>query len=200
MGQSVKAFPVVALFFSLFQMKHQPRRFPMYYRAVAVLCAALFLCFFPRAVLAQVFVPNKGAPFPKDMVVELVFPQTLMGDIGKRKAEALTKLVKQSFHPEGKRDRGPYRARCTFLLEEWDLEGELGASFKLECYSAAMWEGDRIALWVGSVDEPDVLMGVIHDLAKLHTDRLARKPPEPTPPKKRTPPEEYLQHDWSIST
>jgi hypothetical protein len=171
----------------------------MHHRAVTVLCAVLFLCFFPRAALAQVFVPNKGAPFPKDMVVELVFPQTLMGDVGKRKAEALTKLVKQSFHPEGKRDRGPYRARCTFFLYEWDLEGKLDASFKVECYSAAMWPGDSILQWLGSADEPEKLLETMGDLAKRHTDRLARKPPEPASPKSRTPPEEYLRHDWSIS-
>lgn len=157
----------------------------MYYRVAAVLCAVLFLCFLPRAASAQVFVPNKEAPFPKDMVIELVFPKMLSGDVGKRKAEALTKLVKQSFHLEGKRDRGPYLARCTFFLYEWDLEGELGASFKVECYSAAMWEGDSILQWLGSADEPEKLLETMNDLAKRHTDRLARKPPEPMPSKRR---------------
>lgn len=168
------------------------------YRIVAAVLAALFLCFLPRTVLAQVFVPNKGAPFPKDMVVELVFPPTLIGDVGKRKAEALTRLVKQSFHLEGKRDRGPYLARCTFFLYEWDLEGKLDASFKVECYSAAMWEGDSILQWLGSADEPEKLLETMHDLAKRHTDRLSRKLPESVP-RTRTPPEEYLRHDWSIS-
>lgn len=168
------------------------------FRKIFAPCVVLFLwlsC--GQGAFAQVFVPKKGAPFPRDLIVELIFPDEFSGDVGKRKAAELTRLVKENFRLENKNDRGPYHAKCMFNLFEWDLEGELDATFKLVCYSGAMWEGDSLLQWIGSADEPEKLMEVVNDLAKRHTDRQARKRPEPVL-RKRQPPEEYLRHDWSV--
>lgn len=169
----------------------------MYHRIAAALFAALSLCFFSQVASAQVFVPKKGV-IPSDLMVELVSPEVLRGSEAKNKEQELKTLVRASYREMGKKDRGPYRAKCIILLQEWELEGAITANFRVECWS------DRMAPkgskgWFVALDTPLEVMAFLATIAKEHIERThpKPKPEELTPP---SIPGEYVRPERTVVT
>lgn len=119
---------------------------------------------------ASSFVP-KTASIPKDFMVELVLPQKIKGTEGVAESQVLQALVKQIYRPLGQPDRGPYLGKCIVLLQEWEVDGELSANFRIECWSIDLKRSQDTKFWMTALDTPAEVMAFVSQKAKEHRQR-----------------------------
>ncbi len=126
---------------------------------------------------STVLLPKKGGEW-KNIQVEMAFDRPKTKE-GQQKLRGLKQLLANSFRPMRSSDTGPYLAKCTAFLIEWKEKDLEGATFKVECWSAAMWDGDSPNFFYTSADTPEEFLKVVDEWVILHQKRLTRPRPKP---------------------
>ncbi|MBP9728491.1 MAG: hypothetical protein KBD27_03910 [Candidatus Moranbacteria bacterium] len=114
----------------------------------------------------------------REFKVDLVYDQPQKTLEGRSAIARLQELLRGSFRPLNRWDRGPYRAGCAAQLREWNEPDLAGANFRTECWSGAMWPGDDLQVISGGVDTPEDFVWVMEQWRIVHQARLLRPQPK----------------------